>query len=66
MSILEGKMQSQQQTFHIEMSKVEDLKETVKIGLNQIQTYKEEHSENTDKTVEGYRMHVAELEAPQN
>jgi len=34
MSILEGKMQSNQQSFHIEMSRVEDLKETVRIGLN--------------------------------
>ena len=34
MTILEGKMQSNQQAFHIEMSRVEDLKETVRIGLN--------------------------------
>ena len=59
-------MSAQQQRFNTEMSTIDQLKQSTAMGMNQIQEFKDQTTEQIDKTVEGYRQHVMALEAPQN
>ena len=43
---------------------MDEIKQSVKIALDQIQEFKNTLTDRVDKTIEGYRVHVAELEAP--
>ena len=63
-NVLESKVQTYSQTFHAEMQSVVDVKKTVKIALDQIQTYKEEHSKWTSETIDGYKREVDVLKLP--
>ena len=58
-------MQTQTQEFNTDLAMMQDIRQTVNIGLSQIQEYKTEMSKRCEEAIEGYRMHVNELEGPQ-
>lgn len=65
MKIMDMKMQTQTQEFNTDLAMMQDIRQTVNIGLSQIQEYKTEMSKRCEEAIEGYRMHVNELEGPQ-
>ena len=65
MTLLEGKVQGCIQSFNAEMSRVEEIRRTVKISNEQIADFKEHLSKRVDQQIEAYRMHVHQLEMPQ-
>ena len=65
MKIMDMKMQTQTQEFNTDLAMMQDIRQTVNIGVSQIQEYKTETSKRCEEAIEGYRMHVNELEGPQ-